>query len=102
MKISELNKITKIITGELRLFPDPVRLLAPKLLNYTKNYRDFLILFELSKFQSNRSQILKIIQNNQFISEKLSELIKRKFNKKINNKINNMLEKIHNNEEINL
>lgn len=102
MKMFEIYNVSKRIDKNLRLFPDSVRLLVPKLLHYSNNIEDFLTLFELSKFQSNRSQILKIVRKNQSISNKFRELIKRKSNKKIKDKINNNLKKIQNNEEIGL
>ena len=45
MRNSEIHEISNIISKELRLFSDPVRLIVPKLLNYAKNKEDFFILF---------------------------------------------------------
>ena len=79
MKNSEIHEISNIISKELRLFSDPVRLIVPKLLAYAKNRRDFFILFELSKFQSTRNLILKIIKKDQnvmrIIKKKLTKLL---------------------------
>ena len=76
MKNSEIHEISNIISKELRLFSDPVRLIVPKLLAYAKNRRDFFILFELSKFQSTRNLILNIIKKDQNVMKKLKELVK--------------------------
>ena len=77
MKNSEIREISNIISKDLRLFSDPVRLIVPHLLTHAKNRRDFFILFELSKFNSARNQILRIIKNDQNIMEELDELIKK-------------------------
>ena len=76
MKNSEIHEISNIISKELRLFSDPVRLIVPKLLAYAKNRRDFFILFEISKFQSTRNLILNIIKKDQNVMKKLKELVK--------------------------
>ena len=76
MKNSEIHEISNIISKELRLFSDPVRLIVPKLLAYAKNRRDFFILFERSKFQSTRNLILNIIKKDQNVMKKLKELVK--------------------------
>jgi hypothetical protein len=92
MKSFQIHEISNEITHNLRLYSDHVRLLAPKLLYYAKNKRDFFILFELSKLQATRNQILRIIKKDQSTVEKLNELIKKRTNKTI-------LKKIKNNEE---
>ena len=76
MRNSEIYEISNIISKELRLFSDPVRLIVPKLLAYAKNRRDFFILFEISKFQSTRNLILNIIKKDQNVMKKLKELVK--------------------------
>ena len=78
MRNSEIHEISNIISKELRLFSDPVRLIVPKLLSYAKNRKDFFILFELSKFLSTRNLILSIIKKDQKVIEKLEELVKKK------------------------
>ena len=42
MKNSEIREISNIISKDLRLFSDPVRLIVPHLLTHAKNRRDFL------------------------------------------------------------
>lgn len=87
MKNSEIYPITQAISSETRLFSDPVRLIIPHLLNYSKNPKDFFILLELSKYPSDRNQILKIIKKKNYVKEKLDQIIKKKTNYKINKKI---------------
>ena len=87
MKNSEVHEISAKISKELRLYSDPIRLAAPLLLTYAKNKLDFFVLFELSKFQSTRNQILGIIKKDQDISDKLSRFIKKKSNKSILNRV---------------
>ena len=82
MKNEEIHEISAKISKELRLYSDPIRLAAPLLLTY-KDKLDFFVLFELSKFQSTRNQILGIIKKDQNISDKLSRFIKKKSNKSI-------------------
>ena len=94
MKNSEIEEILNIISGELRLFSDPVRLIIPKLLSYSKNKEDFFILFELSKLQSTRNLILKIIKKDQQIMNKLEELVRQRSNKTLIKKINYALIKL--------
>tara|TARA_S200000501_G_scaffold367863_1_gene404809 strand:+ start:553 stop:858 length:306 start_codon:yes stop_codon:yes gene_type:complete len=94
MKSSEIHEISNQISKELRLFPDPVRLIVPHLLSHAKNRRDFYILFELSKFNSTRNQILNIIKKDQNIIEKLNELIKKKSNLTLLKRINFAIKKI--------
>ncbi len=94
MKNSEIHEVLNIISGELRLFSDPVRLIVPKLLNYAKNKEDFFILFELSKFQSTRNLILKIIKKDQNIMNKLEELVRQRSNKTLIKKMNFALIKL--------
>jgi len=81
MRNSEINEISHIISKELWLFSDPVRLIVPKLLSYSKNRKDFFILFELSKFHSTRNLILNIIKKDQNVMKKLEELVKKKLTK---------------------
>ena len=76
MKSSEIYPITRAISDEIRLFSDPVRLIIPHLLNYSKNPKDFFVLLELSKNPSNRNQILKIIKGSFNIKEKLDQIKK--------------------------
>ena len=102
MKSSEIHEISNIISKDLRLFSDPVRLIVPHLLTHAKNQRDFLILFELSKFNSTRNQILKIIKTDQNIMEELDKLIKKRTNKTLLKRINFSLINLKNNKEINL
>ena len=83
MKNEEIHEISAKISKELRLYSDPIRLAAPLLLIHAKNKLDFFVLFELSKFQSTRNQILGIIKKDQDISDKLSRFIKKKSNKSI-------------------
>ena len=78
MRNSEIHEISNIISKELRLLSDPVRLIVPKLLSYAKNRKDFFILFELSKFHSTRNLILSIIKKDQNVMKKLEELVKKK------------------------
>tara|TARA_B100001063_G_C16626786_1_gene483604 strand:- start:86 stop:355 length:270 start_codon:yes stop_codon:yes gene_type:complete len=87
MKNSEIVEISNKISPDIKFSADTVRLLAPKLLNYAENKRDFLLLFELSKFQATRNQIVSIIKKDTNIHKKLKELIKRKTNKSIIKKI---------------
>jgi len=94
MRNSEIHEISNIISKELRLFSDPVRLIVPKLLTYSKNRRDFFILFELSKFQSTRNLILKIIKKDQNIMNKLEELVRQTSNKTLIKKMNFALIKL--------
>ena len=81
MKISEIREVSNIISGDLRIFSDPVRLIVPKLLSYAKNKEDFFILFELSKFLSTRNLILSIIKKDENVMKKLEELVKKRTNK---------------------
>ena len=83
MKNDEIHEISAKISKELRLYSDPIRLAAPLLLTYAKNKSDFFVLFELSKFQSTRNQILGIIKKDQDISHKLIKFIKKRSNKSI-------------------
>ena len=101
MKNSEIREISNIISKDLRLFSDPVRLIVPHLLTHAKNRRDFIILFELSKFNSTRNQILRIIKNDQNIIEKLDELIKKRTNKTLLKRMSFALIKLKNNKDIN-
>ena len=101
MKNSEIDEISNIISKELRLFSDPVRLIVPKLLSYSKNHKDFFILFELSKFHSTRNLILSIIKKDQTIMDKLEELIKKRTNKTLIKKINFAVKKLRENKTIN-
>ena len=101
MKNSEIHEISNIISKELRLFSDPVRLIVPKLLIYAKNRINFFILFELSKFQSTRNLILKIIKKDQNVTKKLEELIKKKANKTLEKKIYFKIKKLRENKTLN-
>ncbi len=94
MKNSEIIEVSNLISGELRLFSDPVRLIVPKLLNYSKTQEDFFILFELSKFQSTRSLILKLIKKDQNVMKKLDELVKKRSNKTLIKKMNFAIKKL--------
>ena len=94
MKNSEIQEVSNIISEELRLFSDPLRLIVPKLLIYAKNKEDFFILFELSKFQSTRNLILKIIKKDQNIMNKLEELVRQRSNKTLIKKMNFALIKL--------
>ena len=87
MKNSEIIEISNKMSSEIKFSIDSVRLLAPKLLNYSESKRDFVILFELSKFHVTRNQILAIIKKDIKVTEKLKELIKKKTNKTILEKI---------------
>ena len=87
MKNSEIIEISNKMSPEIKFSIDSVRLLAPKLLNYSESKRDFIILFELSKFHATRNQILAIIKKDIKVTEKLKELIKKKANKTILEKI---------------
>ena len=78
MKNSEIVEISNKMSSDIKFSTDIVRLLAPKLLNYAENKRDFLILFELSKFQATRNQIVSIIKKEFNIHEKLKDLIQFK------------------------
>ena len=49
MRNSEKDEVSNIISKELWLFSDPVRLIVPLLLSYAKNRKDFFILFELHR-----------------------------------------------------
>ena len=95
MKNSEIVDISNKMSSDIKFSTDTVRLLAPKLLNYAENKRDFLILFELSKFQATRNQIVSIIKKDLSIREKLKDLIKRKTNKSIVKKIKDIEERIN-------
>ena len=95
MKNSEIVDISNKMSSDIKFSTDTVRLLAPKLLNYAENKRDFLILFELSKFQATRNQIVSIINKDLNIREKLKDLIKRKTNKSIVKKIKDIEERIN-------
>ena len=95
MKNSEIVDISNKMSSDIKFSTDKVRLLAPKLLNYAENNRDFLILFELSKFQATRNQIVSIIKKDLNIREKLKDLIKRKKNKSILKKIKDLKERIN-------
>ena len=95
MKNSEIVDISNKMSSDIKFSTDTVRLLAPKLLNYAENKRDFLILFELSKFQATRNQIVSIIKKDLNIHEKLKDLIKRKTNKSILKKIKDLEERIN-------
>ena len=95
MKNSEIVEISNKMSSDIKFSTDTVRLLAPKLLNYAENKRDFLLLFELSKFQATRNQILSIIKKEINIHKKLKEVIKRKTNKAIIKKIKNLEETIN-------
>ena len=75
MKNSEIIEISNKMSPEIKFSIDSVRLLAPKLLNYSESKRDFVILFELSKFHVTRNQILPIIKKDIKVCEKLKELI---------------------------
>ena len=101
MKNSEIDEILNIISKELRLFSDPVRLIVPKLLSYSKNHKDFFILFELSKFHSTRNLILSIIKKDQKVMDKLEELVKKRTNKTLIKKINFAVKKLRENKKIN-
>ena len=102
MKINEIHEVSRIISKDLRLFIDPIRLIVPLLFSHAKNKKDFFILFELSKFQSIRNNILNIIKKDQDIPMKLEEIIRKRSNKRIMSKINILLKKIDNNEEVSL
>mgnify|MGYP001403284418 FL=1 len=95
MKNSEIVDISNKMSSDIKFSTDTVRLLASKLLNYAENKRDFLILFELSKFQATRNQIVSIIKKDTNIHKKLKELIKRKTNKSIIKKIKDLEERIN-------
>tara|TARA_B100000035_G_C20596248_1_gene377649 strand:+ start:49 stop:339 length:291 start_codon:yes stop_codon:yes gene_type:complete len=95
MKNSEIVEISNKMSSDIKFSTDTVRLLAPKLLNYAENKRDFLLLFELSKFQATRNQIVSIIKKDTNIHKKLKELIKRKTNKSIIKKIKDLEERIN-------
>jgi len=101
MRNSEIYEISNIVSKELRLFSDPVRLIVPKLLTHAKNRRDFFILFELSKFQSTRNLILKIIKKDQNVTKKLEELIKKRANKALEKKIYFTIKKLRENKTLN-
>ena len=95
MKNPEIVEISNKMSQDIKFSSDSVRLLAPKLLNYAENKRDFLLLFELSKFQATRNQIVSIIKKDTNIHKKLKELIKRKTNKSIIKKIKDLEERIN-------
>ncbi len=95
MKNPEIVEISNKMSPDIKFSSDSVRLLAPKLLNYAENKRDFLLLFELSKFQATRNQIVSIIKKDTNIHKKLKELIKRKTNKSIIKKIKDLEERIN-------
>ena len=101
MKNSEIYEVSNIISKELSLFSDPVRLIVPKLLSYSKNRKDFFILFELSKFHSTRNLILSIIKKDQKVMDKLEELVKKRTNKTLIKKINFTIKKLKKNKTIN-
>ena len=101
MKTSEIDEISNIISKELRLFSDPVRLIVPKLLSYSKNRKDFFILFELSKFHSTRNLILSIIKKDQNVMKKLEELVKKRTNKTLLKKMNFAIKKLEKEEYLN-
>ena len=87
MKNFEIIEISNKMSQKIKFSIDSVRLLAPKLLNYSESKRDFIILFELSKFHAIRNHILAIIKKDIKVTEKLKELIKKKTNKTILEKI---------------
>ena len=95
MKNPEIVEISNKMSQDIKFSSDSVRLFAPKLLNYAENKRDFLLLFELSKFQATRNQIVSIIKKDTNIHKKLKELIKRKTNKSIIKKIKDLEERIN-------
>ena len=95
MKNPEIVEISNKMSSDIKFSADTVRLLAPKLLNYAENKRDFLLLFELSKYQATRNQIVSIIKKDTNIHKKLKELIKRKTNKSIIKKIKDLEERIN-------
>ena len=95
MKNPEIVEISNKMSPDIKFSSDSVRLLATKLLNYAENKRDFLLLFELSKFQATRNQIVSIIKKDTNIHKKLKELIKRKTNKSIIKKIKDLEERIN-------
>ena len=95
MKNPEIVEISNKMSPDIKFSSDSVRLLAPKLLNYAENKRYFLLLFELSKFQATRNQIVSIIKKDTNIHKKLKELIKRKTNKSIIKKIKDLEERIN-------
>ena len=95
MKNPEIVEISNKMSPDIKFSSDSVRLLAPKLLNYAENKRDFLLLFELSKYQATRNQIVSIIKKDTNIHKKLKELIKRKTNKSIIKKIKDLEERIN-------
>ncbi len=101
MKNSEIYEVSNIISKELSLFSDPVRLIVPKLLSYSKKRKDFFILFELSKFHSTRNLILSIIKKDQKVMDKLEELVKKRTNKTLIKKINFTIKKLRENKTIN-
>ena len=78
MKNSEIIEISNKMSPEIKFSIDSVRLLAPKLLYHSESKRDFLILFELSKFHATRNKILAIIKKDIKVTEKLKELIKKR------------------------
>ena len=101
MRNSEKHEISNIISKELRLFSDPVRLIVPNLLSYAKNRKDFFILFELSKFHSTRNLILSIIKKDQDVIKKLEELVKKRTNKTLLKKMNFAIKKLEKEEYLN-
>ena len=101
MRNSEIHEISNIISKELRLFSDPVRLIVPKLLSYAKNRKDFFILFELSKFLSTRNLILSIIKKDQNVMKKLEKLVKKRTNKTLLKKMNFAIKKLEKEEYLN-
>ena len=101
MRNSEIHEISNIISKELWLFSDPVRLIVPRLLSHAKNRKDFFILFELSKFHSTRNLILSIIKKDQNVMKKLEELVKKRTNKTLLKKMNFALKKLENEDHIN-
>ena len=65
-----------------------------KILDSFLKKEDFFILFELSKFQSTRNLILKIIKKDQKIMDKLEELVQKRSNKTLIKKMNFAIKKL--------
>ena len=101
MRNSEKDEVSNIISKELWLFSDPVRLIVPLLLSYAKNRKDFFILFELSKFHSTRNLILSIIKKDQNVMKKLEELVKKRTNKTLLKKMNFAIKKLEKEDYLN-
>ena len=101
MKNFEIIEISNKMSQEIKFSIDSVRLLAPKLLNYSESKTDFIILFELSKFHSTRNLILSIIKKDQKVMDKLEELVKKRTNKTLIKKINFAVKKLRENKTIN-